>query len=129
MVNLTSNQKRALAALLSSRTIADAAAKCDLSERTIYKYLTDPDFRDELRQQQDRLLAAAVASLAGLAGKAVATLEKIMDCDESPEQARNRAALGVLDQLRKMSQQLLLEDRVADLEARLVDLIDQMQRR
>ena len=128
MADLTSNQKKALAALLSSRTIADAATQCRLTERTLYKYLADPDFQIELRQRQDQLLDAAVASLAGLAGNAGETLEHVLDSNEASPQARNRAALGVLDQLRKMVTFHQLEDRVAEIEARLAGLIEQVQK-
>lgn len=128
MAKLTHNQRKALEALLSSRTITDAAAKCGLTRRTLSKYLGDPDFLLELRQRQDQLLDAAVAALAGLAGKAVGTLEGNLDSPEASAQAKNRAALGILDQLRKMVTFYQLEDRVTELETRLADLVEQVRR-
>jgi len=122
MSNLNANQRRALAALLSTATIKAAAKKCGLCERTLYNYLDDDDFRAELRSRQDRAISAAVAALSGLAGDAVKALKKTLtDADASPS-ARVRAALGILEQVRNLSTFAQLEDRIIELEARLASL-------
>jgi hypothetical protein len=71
---LTRGMKRALPALLAYPTIAEAAEAADLGERTIYRYLNDPDFKAALHKAQDRILAATTARLTGLTTQAVREL-------------------------------------------------------
>ena len=47
---LSPNQRRALTALLSEKTVRDAAKKCRLSEQTLYRYLSDALFREEIQK-------------------------------------------------------------------------------
>lgn len=72
--SLTRGQRRALPALLAHPTIAEAAEAAELGERTIYRYLNDPEFRAALHKAQDRILAATTARLTGLTTQAVREL-------------------------------------------------------
>ena len=56
-------KEAAIAALLSSPTIADAAAKARISERTVLRWLQDESFATAYRKAQQRLLESAVNSL------------------------------------------------------------------
>ena len=47
MADFSTNQRRALAALLGNSTTAQAAEAARLAESTIYGYLRDPDFKAE----------------------------------------------------------------------------------
>ena len=119
MADLNKNQRRALAALLAETTIRDAAKAAGLGETTLYRYLRDPDFRAELQARQSELIAAAVASLAGLTGDAVGTLRAAMADPNATTSAKVRAASLILDHVQKLTTFAELETRLAALEARL----------
>ena len=115
---LTTNERRALEALLTCATVRDAAKRANLGPTTVYRYLADPAFKAALRARQDQVIAGAVAALAGLAGDAVEALRDVLDDDEASHGVRVRAALGVLAQVQNMIELRDLVDRVAALEAR-----------
>lgn len=71
MVDLSTNQKRALAALLTEPNIRRAALRCGLGENTLFRYLRNPVFQAALRARQDEILASVVAGLSGLSQDAV----------------------------------------------------------
>ncbi len=73
-VSLTRGQRRALQALLAHSTVAEAAKAAGLCERTLFRYLAEPTFRDALQQEQDRLLSATRRRLATLTASAVEEL-------------------------------------------------------
>ena len=115
-VQLSANQRKAVIALLNSATIRAAALACGLCEKTVSRYLADPDFRAELRKRQDEALAAATAALSGLAGEAVGTLAGVMGDDEASPAAKVRAAAVILAERRKVAELDDLAERVAALE-------------
>lgn len=73
---LTQRQLRAIEALLSTPSLTAAARKAGLATKTIYVYMSNPDFVSELKRRQDELLTLTVARLAGLSDVA---LEKLAD--------------------------------------------------
>ena len=114
---LSRNKQRAIAALLTTSTVRDAARMIGLNEGTIWRYLRDPAFKRELRDLEDRAVAAAVASLSGLSGDAIATLREILDDPDASTTARVRASLGILRERRRIGELDDLAQRVAKLEA------------
>lgn len=111
---LSTNQRRALLALLRHSTVAKAAEVCKLTERTLYNYLGDPGFKGALRAQQDRAIVAATSALSGLAGTAIDVLRAVLEDAKATHATKTRAALGVLDQRRKSTE---LDDVLARLDA------------
>ncbi len=116
--DLSTNQARAIQALLACATIEKAAEQAGLSGRTVYRYLNEPTFKAALRARQDQVIAGAVAALAGLAGKSIETLRGVMEDPEAAQGVRTRAALGVLGHIHDMIELRDLAERVAALEAR-----------
>ena len=98
-----------------------AAKRAGLGERTIYRYLADPDFRAELHRRQDEVLTATTAALAGGMGTAVQALAGVLDDPECPQAVKVRAALGWLREGRAMVETDNLVDRVAALEKVLLE--------
>lgn len=113
---LSANQIKAIAALLKFPFIKDAAQACGLGRRTIDRYLKQPHFKAELRKQQDGLIVAASAALAGLAGDAIKTLGEIVKDEEASASVRVRAAIAILEQRRKTTELDELAERVQILE-------------
>ena len=115
---LTTNRRKAIAALLGHSTVRAAAAACGLAERTLHHYLSDPNFRAALRAKQDELTAATAARLAGGVGDALTVLEGVWHDPEASAPARVRAAMAWLDAWRDATMIDALTERVVALEAR-----------
>jgi hypothetical protein len=119
MSTLNKRQKRVLAALLTCSTARATAKQADVCEKTVYRYLEDPAFKQALRARQDQVIAAAVAALSGLAGDAIDTLRGTLANKETTAGVRVRAALGILDHVQRLTTFADLEQRLAELEAKL----------
>ncbi len=89
------NTEKALAALLNTASVRDAATTSGLSEETIYRYLRDEDFKSEYQQAQRQVVENAIAGLQQAANEAVETLRRNLTCDNP--QAEIRAAQLILD--------------------------------
>lgn len=112
---LNTNQRRAIIALLQSASIREAARVCGLGETTLYRYLNDGTFRDELHRRQDAAMAAAATSLAGLMGAAVAVLRDVLLDDDASDSVRVRAAQVVVNE-RELIELAMLTRDVRELE-------------
>jgi len=62
-VSLTPRQKRAVAALIQARTIAEAAEIASVSERQLFRWMHEPVFLLELRAAEGEAISEAVRSL------------------------------------------------------------------
>ncbi len=89
------NKEKILSALLSTPSVAAAAAKTGISERTIFRTLEDADFAAEYRNAQTAIVENAVSQLQKATTEAVYTLRKNMRCGNP--QVETRAAQLVLD--------------------------------
>ena len=114
---LSTNQRKAIDALLNHSKIEDAANAAGLTTRTVYRYLADASFRDALHEQQDRITSATAARLVGGAGDALAVLERVMSDPDETGATRVRAAGMWLDAMRNAVELDQLAARVAALEA------------
>jgi hypothetical protein len=114
---LTDKQRRALAALLTTRTAQDAASRSGVGERTLRRWLDDPAFRDAYTDASRQRLGEAVGRLRAVAGEAVDTLRAALGDEHTGH--RIRAAIALLD--------LAVKVEVDDL-ARRVELLESAQR-
>jgi hypothetical protein len=89
-------KSKAIAALLTKSTIAQAAEEAGISEATLYRFLNETAFQDRLRQAESDLLAQTTRRLAGLLTKAVDRLETLID-EGDTDAVRLRACLAILD--------------------------------
>jgi UDP-N-acetyl-D-mannosaminuronic acid transferase (WecB/TagA/CpsF family) len=76
--SLNRNQQKAIAALIESRTISDAALVVGVSERTLYRYLENVEFRAALTQAERGLIDGAGFRLMAGQEQALDTLEALM---------------------------------------------------
>ena len=90
-------EDRALAALLSERTIADAAAKTGVGESTLLRWLAEPTFKARYRDARSQVVELAVTGLQQATGQAVETLVEITGNIAAPQAARVSAAKTILD--------------------------------
>ena len=113
---LSVKQLRAVRALLTHPTVAQAAVDCALSEATIYRWLANPAFRAALAQAEGEAVAAAGRKLVALAESALDTVAAVMTDPQAPDAVRVRAAEVVLNNLMKFREVIAFETRLADLE-------------
>lgn len=116
MAELTTKQRRAIAALLTERTIGQAARVADVGERTLHTWLSDSDFRAALVIEEGEAIDAATRRLIALQDAAVDVFADILDNPKIKATTRLRAAQGVLDYLLKLRELRNLEQRLAELE-------------
>ena len=113
---LTRNQRRAIPALLSHRSISEAAESIGLADRTIYRYLEEKHFREALTEAERASIDEAGLRLLGGQDKALSVLEGIMDNPRADNSNRRLAAKGWLDLVLKWRELWNVEDRLEALE-------------
>ena len=116
MAELTDRQRRAVEALLTSKSTAEAAAQSGIGVRT-ERWKRDLAFQDAYRAASRARLSETVGRLRAAAGEAVETLRAALQDDLTSN--RIRAAIALLDTAVKVE--------VDDL-ARRVDAIEARQR-
>ena len=91
----------------------------EVGERTVSRWLGEPDFGAALRDAEGQAIAEAVSMLAGLQSEAVRTLQKMMQNARS-ESVRLSAARACLDFNLRVRELHVLEERIQNLEDRLL---------
>jgi hypothetical protein len=119
---LKPSQQRAIAALLSTRNVAEAAEKAQVGERTLYRWMGEAPFKLALLEAEAGAIDAATRRLIGLQDSAIGVLEEVLNNPECFVWARLTAARSVLDYLLKLRELRNVEERLAALEAMLPDL-------
>ena len=113
---LSVKQWRAVRALLTRPTVAQAAQECSLSEATLYRWLNENPFRAALAQAEGEAVAAAGRKLVALAEGALNVLSDVMTNPQAPDAVKVRAAETVLAHLLKYREIVTFETRLTDLE-------------
>ena len=111
---MTDPHRRAIAALLTERTVQAAAARAGVGERTRRRWLDTPDFRAAYTEISRQRLGETVGRLRAVAGEAVETLRAALQ-DELTSN-RIRAAIALLDTAVRVEVDDVAQ-RVAELEA------------
>ena len=79
---LSAKQLQALPHLVSGKTFATAATAADVSERTVYRWMNDPEFKSAYLAMREVEADIASAELRGLRFKAAITLSRAMDHED-----------------------------------------------
>ena len=108
--------EQAIAALLSHRSIEDAAREVGVSANTLLRWMKEPEFQAACREARRTVFSHAIGRLQDAAGAAATTLLKIMVDLSTPAGTRLRAIEIVLEQAAKAGEMEDLDDRVARLE-------------
>lgn len=117
-MSLSMSQRRALSALLTSKTLEEAAAQAKISSRTLRSYLKNAEFRCEYGEVMAQLVADAAAQARRGMGEAISLLREMLgDADVSPN-VRVQAARTILESGGKLIEMQSLEARIAALEER-----------
>ena len=106
----------AIAALLTHRSVEDAARAVDLNHNTLLNWLKIPTFVKEYRAARREVMHQSVARLQQATGAAGTVMLKLMTDPNVPAAVRLRAAECVFDRAFKGVELEDLEERVAELE-------------
>lgn len=90
-------KEEAIAALLTQRSVEDAARVAEIGTQTLYRWMKEPEFQAAYLEARRATVSQSNARLQQASTAAVSTLLKIMVDTSSPAAARVRAANSVLD--------------------------------
>jgi hypothetical protein len=113
---LGSKKEGAILALLSQRSIDDAARVAGVGPRTLYRWMKEPAFDAAYRDGKRAAFSQSIARLHQMASAAVTTLGKTMVDPSTPPATRVRAAGSILDHAAKAIELEDMEARLAALE-------------
>ena len=113
---LGSKKEEALVALLSHRTIDDAARACNIRPRTLYRWLKEPEFAAAYREARRAAFSQSIARLQQASSAAVSTLLRVMIDPVAPASAKVRAADCVFARAAQAIELEDIEERLAELE-------------
>ena len=113
-LELTARQQRVIAALLTARSIGEAAGIANINERTIRRWLEQPLFREALREAERAVLRNSLGRIQSLTAKAADTLESLLSAQSEP--VRVAAAKEILQRAMDAAAVQELEERVERLE-------------
>ncbi|MGA7410354.1 MAG: hypothetical protein WBW33_07700 [Bryobacteraceae bacterium] len=112
----TRKKEEAIAALMTQRTIEDAARTAGISTRALMRWLQKPEFQTAYRDARREAFSQTIARLQQASGAAVSTLLKIMVDPKAPPSTRVRAADTVLNHTKHAIEIEDIQARVEDLE-------------
>jgi hypothetical protein len=106
-----------LTALACGANVAQAAAKVGLSQRSIYRRLADPSFRQEVEDLRMETVRRSSAMLTAATVEAIKTVIGLLS--SKSDQARLGACRTIFEYGVKLREFTELQERLAELEARL----------
>jgi hypothetical protein len=109
-------QEEAIAALLTHRSIEDAAKAVGIAAKTLIRWLKEPGFAKAYRDARRAAYSQSVARLQQASSAAAATFLKLMVDPNAPATVRLRAADLVFTHGSKAIEIEDIEARVSDLE-------------
>jgi hypothetical protein len=113
---LPHKQEAAIVALLSHRSIEDAARAVEIGPATLHRWLKDPLFKEAYRQARRDAFSQCHARLQSATSAAASTLMKMMVDAAAPPAAKIRAAIAILDHASRAFEIEDLESRISELE-------------
>ena len=113
---LGKKQEQAIVALLSTRTVEDAAPNCNTPARTLYRWLKERDFDAAYRAGKKAAYGQSIGWLHHLSSAAVSTLGKVMLDPATPAATKVRAADSILNHTVKAIETEDHDARLSELE-------------
>lgn len=108
-----------LVGLVAGKTIEQAATDAGLSERTGYRRMAEPAFRERLTRAQDDRLAATSAAVSSSMSEAMTVLRDILRDGKALHRDKVSAARSLLDFSLRFREHADLAQRLAALEQRI----------
>ncbi len=117
---LTDKQLRVIPFLLDAPSTEEGCKKARVGKATVYGWLKEEAFREELRNQREEVVKGALETLKANVGKATETLVKHLDSEK--ENISIRAAENIIEFTQKAIEFEQLVKRVDGLEGRIKDI-------
>jgi len=116
--SLSVPQQRALAALMATPSIAQAAVAAKVGKRTLYRWLSEDEvFQSEFQKLKREITVDGLLQLQKAVTGAVSCLVEVMtDAVDSPASARVAAAREIVQQALRVMEAEMLEQRILELE-------------
>lgn len=115
---LTERQRRVIPYLLASSSMEEACRRAKINKTTVYEWLKNKAFRNELGSQRNAVIEHALDTLKTAMAKATETLIKHLDSEQ--ENISIRAAQSVIEFAQHALEFENLEKRISSLEERLI---------
>ena len=116
---LTARQLKAIPLIVTSPTYTQACKRAKVNRTTLYKWLKDPVFKAELDRQRRQIAAEAFGVLSQSLTKAVETLVGLLDNND--DRLKRLTAKDIIDFIIRHKENEELEQRIAEIEAKLAD--------
>ena len=116
VTKLKPKQEEAIAALLTNRTVEDAARAVKITPRTLHRWLNETDFDAAYRRARRAAFGQCVARMQQASSAAVSVMLKILADPSAPAAARLRAADLIVTHSAKSIEMEDVEARLAELE-------------
>jgi len=113
---MRNDKQKALCALLTSDTKAEAAEKAGISDRTLRTYLADPAFKAEYQKRKQKLLSDATRQMQQSMKIAVSTLKGIIQNQDSKDSDRITASRLILEYSLRYTEITDILSRIDELE-------------
>jgi len=94
--NFTRKKEKAIAALLTTDTIEQAASVAGIAESTLFRWLKEPIFLEQYRKARKAAVDQAISTLQERSNKAARALVDIAEDQEMPPSTRVAAAREIL---------------------------------
>lgn len=117
MGNLTARQLKAIPLILASATYTEGMEKAKISRKTLYEWLKQPEFKEELERQRDEIAAAAFRVLENGLSKAITALIGLLDIQDS--RLKRLVCNDIIEHFLRRKEIEDLEKRLAAIERRL----------
>ena len=118
--NFTRKKEKAIAALLTTDTVEQAANVAGIAESTLYRWLKDPTFLEQYRKARKAAVDQAISTLQERANKAAKALIDIAEDQEMPPSTRVAAAREILQTSIKGVERDDFERRLEELERMVI---------
>ena len=112
---LTGKQINAIPHLIASKTLKEGCKKAGVSRKTLYEWLKDPVFKEELRAQRDVIIEEAIEDLRGNLTKATETLIDLLKNADS-KALKRYVAKDIIDYVMKARELGDIEERLVKIE-------------
>ena len=120
MAKKSNSDHALLVALACGATVEQAAAKCGMSERTVYRRLERPEFKQQIQALKAEMVVRTAAALTAAATEAVRVLLDLMKASNTGPVWLG-AAKAILEMGVKLREMAELEERIKALEERVGD--------
>lgn len=116
MEKLSPKRVKALTALLTEPTLQQAARAAGVGDATLYRWLSDPVFREQFVELRRQVVDQAVSKISGILTEIVQTLYEIALDKEAPASARVASCRELLERTFQSITLAELNVRISNLE-------------